>query len=393
MAVISPFNFARGIGPHPFLMLMGRSDPFYSASEAALLLEMIEGRPKELTFYDDAETGELLWTWYTIPSPAEGGWWGEWAERLPGREDIDLNRDIADEKANQARLADTWKTGGGSAPMTPTFDPVRGLLYVSIGGPDPHSFPPPAEPHPGDMRWTNSICALRIETGAVVWCYQFLPHDIWGASGPTPPILFELERDGKTTQAVARFTGLGNLYVWDRDRGTLLQVSDNYIPVEQTRGGKAGANLIRGGIAGTVWSPGAYSPRTRLAYSVNERIPGYFEPREQERTDDQYGNVAAVNPATGEVVWRQRTEKPVAGGVLVTAGGLVFAGRTSGWFDAYDAGSGERLWSFRTGAGCNSAPVTYRVGGQQYVAVACGGHRLLDPQGGDAVVAFSLVSD
>lgn len=80
----------------------------------------------------DAKSGQLLWTWYTIPSPEEGGWWGEWIERLPGREDIDLDRDIAQEKVNQARLAETWKTGGGSAPMTPTFDPVRGLVYVSI---------------------------------------------------------------------------------------------------------------------------------------------------------------------------------------------------------------------------------------------------------------------
>jgi len=341
----------------------------------------------------DADSGRLLWTWYTVPSPAEGGWWGEWIERLPGREHIDLNRNIAQEKANLARLADTWKAGGAAAPMTPTFDPVRGLVYVSMGGPDPHGFPPPAEPHPGDMRWSNAICALRIESGAVDWCYQFLPHDIWGASGVAPPILFELERDGKTREVVARFTGMGNLYVWDRDRGELLTVSDNYMPVEETRGGRSGANLIRGGLAGTVWSPGAYSPRTGLAYSMNQRVPGYFERREHERVGDQYGNVAAVDPATGEVVWRQQTEKPMAGGVLATAGGLLFAGRSSGWFDAYDDKTGDRLWSFRTGAGCNSAPVTYRAGGRQYVAVACGGHAVHDPQGGDAIVAFALVRE
>ena len=83
----------------------------------------------------------------------------------------------------------------------------------------------------------------------------------------------------------------------------------------------------------------------------------------------------------------------MAGGTLATAGGLVFAGRTTGWFDAYDAETGARLWSFRTGAGCNSAPVTYEVSGRQYVAAACGGHGVLDPQSGDAVVAFTLVPD
>ena len=335
----------------------------------------------------DADTGDLLWTWYTIPSPDEGGWWGEWIERLPGRDEIDLERDIAQEKADQARLADTWQTGGGSAPMTATFDPSSGYVYVAVGGPDPTAFPPPAEPHPGDMRWTNSTCALRIADGSLAWCYQFLPHDIWGASGPTPPILIHLAGQ----PAVARFTGLGNLYVWNRE-GELLTVSDNYIPVEQTRGGAAGANLIRGGIAGTVWSPGAYSFDTGFLYATNRRIPGYFEPREQERVGEAFGNIAAVDPATGAVVWKHRTDRPLAGGALATAGGLVFAGRTTGWFDAYDAATGDRLWSFRTGAGCNSAPITYMLDGRQYVAASCGGHGLLDPQGGDAVIAFTLPS-
>lgn len=338
----------------------------------------------------DAGTGEHLWTWHTIPSPEEGGWWGEWAETLPGRPEIGLGRDIAREKADSARLAETWRTGGGSAPMTPSFDPERGLVFVSVGGPDPTAFPPPHEPHPGDMRWTNSICALRIETGRPAWCRQFLPHDIWGASGPSPPFLLRTERDGEVVDAVARFTALGNLYVWTRDGGP-IRVSENYVPVPETVGGAGGANLIRGGVAGTIWSPGAYDPSSGLAYSTNRLIPGYFQPREEERKAGQYGNVAAVDTRTGRVVWRARTERPLAGGALVTAGGLVFAGRTGGYLDAYDARTGERLWEFYAGAGCNSAPVTYRLGGRQYVAASCGGHGLLDPRGGDAVIAFTLV--
>ena len=163
------------------------------------------------------------------------------------------------------------------------------------------------------------------------------------------------------------------------------------MPVPETRGGKGGVNLIKGGLAGTVWSPGAYSFRTGLAYSVNQRVPGYFDRRENERTGERYGSVAAVNPASGEVVWQQRTTQPLGGGLVATAGGLVFAGQTSGWFDAYDDQTGERVWSFHVGAGCNAAPITYRVGGRQYVAVACGGHEVLDPEGGDTVIAFALV--
>ncbi|MGH9163453.1 MAG: pyrroloquinoline quinone-dependent dehydrogenase [Vicinamibacteraceae bacterium] len=338
----------------------------------------------------DAETGALIWTWHTIPSPDEGGWWGDWVETLPGRPAISLGRDIAEEKRNQRRLADGWKTGGGSAPMTPTLDGASGLVYISTGGPDPTAFPPPSEPHPGDMRWTNSVCALRLETGTKVWCYQFLPHDIWGASGPTPPILFSVPRGEHSVDVVGKLTGMGNLYVLARNTGDLVAMSDNYIPLDQTRGGPSGVNLRRGGMAGTLWSPGAYSFDTGLIYSANQYVPGYFQPRHEARGAGQFGNVAAVDPSTGALIWQQRTERPQAGGLLATAGGLVFAGRSAGWFDAYDAATGKRVWSFRVGAGCNSAPVTYRVDGRQYVALSCGGHGTLDPQGGDTVIAFAL---
>lgn len=367
--------------------------PRLTGAPVAALGKIIQG----LSFVDrgavqafDAGTGALTWTWYAIPSPEDGGWWGEWIEGLPGRPEISLGRDIAWEKANQTRLADGWKTGGASAPMTPTVDAERGLAYVSTGGPDPTAFPPPAEPHPGDMRWTNSVCAIRIADGSTAWCYQFLPHDIWGASGPTPPIRFALERDGRVQQVVGKFTGMGNLYVLDADTGALVTRSDNYMPVDGTVGGVAGSNLIRGGVAGTIWSPGAYSADTGLLYAVNQRIEGYFLPREEVRGSERFGSVVAVSPLTGRVVWTHKTDQPLAGGVLATAGGLVFAGRTSGWFDAYDAATGDLVWSFRTGAGCNSAPMTYQVAGRQYVALSCGGHGLLDPQGGDTVLAFAL---
>ncbi len=339
----------------------------------------------------DVETGEHEWTWRSIPTPEEGGWWGEWQETLPGREDFELGRDIAQERADSARFADSWRSAGGNATMTPTFDPELGLVYVATGGPDPTAFPPPHEPYPGDMRWTNSVCALSIETGEQEWCYQILPRDIWGASGPTPPILFELEGEEEEIPALGRFSGVGNLYVWDRRDGTLLLMSDNYIPVGESVGDGSGPNLIPGGMAGTVWSPGAYSARAGLFFSTNQSVPGYFEPRDEGRDPHEaFGNVAAVDPRTGEVVWSQRTDRPLAGGALATAGGLVFAGRTSGWFDAYDADTGELKWSFRTGAGCNAAPITYQIDGVQYVAIACGGHGVLDPRGGNAIIAFSL---
>src|SRR5690606_390891 len=94
----------------------------------------------------DADTGEHLWTWRAIPTPEEGGWWGEWTETLPGLPAYSLERDISQEKADSARLAETWREAGGSPPMTPTFDPELGLVFVATGGPDPTGFPPPFEP-------------------------------------------------------------------------------------------------------------------------------------------------------------------------------------------------------------------------------------------------------
>ncbi|MFN7916388.1 MAG: PQQ-binding-like beta-propeller repeat protein [Vicinamibacterales bacterium] len=368
------------------------ASPRITGAPAAARGKIIQG----ISFVDrgvvqafDAETGAPAWTWYAIPSPDEGGWWGDYVEKVPGS-DISLGRDRAWEQANRERLKDGWKTGGASAPMTPTIDGARGLLFTSTGGPDPTAFPPPSEPHPGDMRWTNSVCAIRIDDGRTAWCSQFLPHDIWGASGPTPPILMSLEKDGSTVDAVAKFTGMGNLYVWNRDTGALLGRSDNYIPVPETTGGPSGSNLIRGGVAGTLWSPGAYSLETKLLYSVNQRVPGYFQPRDEQRGRDQFGNIAAVDPATGKVVWTVKTDRPQVGGIIATAGGLVFTGRTAGWFDAYDAKTGDRLWTFRVGAGCNAAPMTYQVAGRQFVAVACGGHANFERQGGDALVSFAL---
>jgi alcohol dehydrogenase (cytochrome c) len=338
----------------------------------------------------DAQTGKLAWTWYSLPSPEEGGWWGDFSNRFPGREDLSLERDIAKEKADMPRFADAWKTGGGATNKTPPFDVARGLLYASVGVPTPHGFPPPHQPYPGDMRWTSSLCALHIETGKPAWCYQLVPHDVWGAGGSSSSFLFDWTRDGKTQPAVARLSGMGNLYVFEREKGTLLKVSDNYSPIEETQGGKAGANVIKGGFSGSGWSPGSYSSRTGLVYLTSQWTPDYLQPRERERRGGEYGNLSAVNPVSGEVVWTQRLEKPPVGGVLATGGGLVFMGGTTGSFNAYDDKTGEQVWSFRTGAGCNAAPMTYQINGQQYVAIACGGHGVRDPEGGSAVVAFTL---
>jgi glucose dehydrogenase len=102
------------------------------------------------------------------------------------------------------------------------------------------------------------------------------------------------------------------------------------------------------------------------------------------------GTFSAISPLDGKIKWQLETALPVMSGALATAGGLVFTGESNGDFIALDAANGKRLWRFATGAGVNAPPITYRVGGRQFIAVAAGGHALFNFPLGDAVIAFAL---
>jgi glucose dehydrogenase len=363
----------------------------------------------------DAATGTALWTWHSIPSPEEGGWWGAWVDTLPGTS-VGLGRDVAAERADSARLAGAWRSGGGAVWMTPTMDVGRGLLYVGVGNPAPEL---DGAARPGDNRWTSSVCAVRAEDGSTVWCRQYLPHDVWGMDAASPPFLFPYPAAGSAAgggggtgpgageggtggrgvlPAVGHFSKLGLFHAWDRRDGARLTLSENYVPHRNflKRPTPEGVEMAPGIYGGTEWSPAAYSPLTGLAYAAALHAPGRYVVRGDGRPgfdlgppEERYGVLVAMDPVEGRPAWTDRTERPLVGGVLATAGGLVFAGRLSGSLTAWDARSGRRLWSGGTAHGCASGPVTYRAGGRQYVAVACGGH-FLGGGRGDQVVAFAL---
>lgn len=361
----------------------------------------------------DAETGSPLWTWHTIPSPEEGGWWGEWTEKAPGTE-LSLNRDIAKEKADSAKYADSWQRGGGPIWMPATIDPELGLLYVSVGNVNPDYN---GVTRPGDNRWSSSICALRIADGSRAWCWQWMPHDVWDYDGASPTFLFDLSREGNRIPALGVFTKLGFLYVLDRVKGELLTRSDPYVPHKNLFKVPTAHDSIvvaPGSAGGTNWSPGAYSPITGLAYTAAIDWPmitmadagdicpaghlcvgGTLAIAPGEGSARGTGILAALDPNTGKVAWQQNTKLPLIGGVLATAGGLVFSGQSDGSFDAWDAKGGQHLWQFRTGAGCNAAPMTWQIEGKQHVAIACGGSFILSRSGmpspaGGTLVVFAL---
>lgn len=342
----------------------------------------------------DSATGRELWTWHSIPSPEGGGWWGEWRETLPGTS-ADLGRDIPRERADSARFADAWRRGGGAVWMTPTLDTLRGRLFVGVGNPAPEL---EGRTRPGDNRWTSSVCALRAATGTTAWCRQYLPHDVWGMDAASPPFLFP----HGDAPAVGHFSKLGIFYAWTREGGERLTLSEPYVPHRNflARPTPEGVTMAPGIYGGTEWSPASWSPETRLAYAASLHAPGrYFvrsggdPPRDVGFSlgpaRERYGLLVAMDPERGRVAWRARTPRPLVGGVLSTSGGLVFAGRLSRAVTAWNARTGEELWSGGTAYGCASGPVTYRAGGRQYVAVACGGH-FLGGGRGDQVVAFAL---
>jgi len=357
----------------------------------------------------NADTGALEWTWHTIPSPEDGGWHGEWVETLPGV-GLSLGRDIAAEKTALDKYPDAWKNGGGAVWTTPSLDPQRRLIYVITGNPGPDY---DGTVRPGDNRWSDSLCAIRVDDGTLAWGFQYLPHDVWDSGGP-PPILFDVEWKGAKVPAVGLFTKIGYFYLLNRETGELFKVSDPYAPQINFLAPLTteGVLIAPGSAGGTNWSPASFNPQTGFVYSASMHWPmkmvtrpgGEFRPNATYQngnasfaTEDtgKYGFVHAIDPISGKVVWETKTTEPLFSGVLTTAGGLVFAGETDNKFSAWDARTGAYLWSYTTEAGANSACMTYQLDGKQYIAVAAGGIRYLrrdrdNPPRADAILVFAL---
>jgi PQQ-dependent dehydrogenase (methanol/ethanol family) len=360
----------------------------------------------------DAESGNLVWRTHTIPAPGDTapdgakGWEGVFATHADGMND--LHRDIEAEKAaiKSGKYKDAWKNGGGSNWMTNSVDPETGMIFATIGNPSPDL---DGGIRPGDNRWSDGLLALDGDSGKIVWAYQYVPHDVWDLDSVSPPILGQADDgNGNMVPAVIHGGKTGWVYVHDQKTGKLLRRSPNMVPHEAlfalpTTG--RGTRMLPGANGGVEWSPGALNPNTRMVYFVNLHQPMYYEvksvPWEKGKLwlggafkaipgEKQWGNVVGVNVDSGEIAWETRTEQPMIGGALTTAGGLVFAGEGNGLFKAYDANTGKVLWSFQGGAGVNAAPMAFEVNGRLHIAVAAGGNFQLNYKRGDAILVFGL---
>jgi PQQ-dependent dehydrogenase (methanol/ethanol family) len=352
----------------------------------------------------DAATGAKVWRFYTIPSPEEGGWWGKWSPADPFG--ADLHRDLARERADSARYADSWRTGGGSVWQAPAVDPALGLVIFGVGNASPDL---DGSVRPGDNLYTASVVAVDLRTGKLKWYFQELPHDTWDLDATSPVVLFDLPgAGGDTVRAVAQAGKTGWVYILDRATGKPIRRSDAFVPQANlfARPTRDGIRMLPGANGGSEWSAPAYSPQTGYLYVLGLHQPMLYkvkpEPLEPPafwlggafypNGEPQYGLFSAVDLTTGRIAWQVKVADPMIGGAVATAGGLVFTGTKDKRFLAFDARTGRQLWRYDAQAGVNAPPISYAVNGRQYVAVAAGGNYQINAPRGDEVLAFALDS-
>ncbi len=348
----------------------------------------------------DAKDGKLLWTFNTIPEKGHEGVWNP--KDATGR---DMHRDIDAEKAAFAKDSSFYQQLGGGVWMTPAIDKKTRTVFFVVGNPSPDLY---GAVRPGDNLYTDSMVAIDLDTGAYKWHYQYIAHDVWDLDSVSPPILTQAkDGSGKMVDVVIHGGKTGHIYVHERNSGKLIRFSEAMIPQENMWAlpTKDGARMLPGANGGVEWSPLAVNPGLHMAYAANLHQPMTYHVEEVAYpggklwlggafktipSEEQWGRLVAVNLDTGKVAWGVKTPQPLIGGVLATAGNLVFNGEANGWFKAYDAHTGKELWRYNCGAGVNAPAVSYMVGGKQYVAVAAGGNNQIDAKRGNSVFVFAL---
>ncbi|MCZ8102349.1 MAG: PQQ-binding-like beta-propeller repeat protein [Burkholderiales bacterium] len=347
----------------------------------------------------DAKTGKLLWTFNTIPENSVGVWA---THDATGR---DMKRDIPAEKAQLAKTGDPFKTLGGGVWQNPAVDLDSRRIYFVVGNPSPDL---DGSLRPGDNLYTDSLVAVNLDTGQYVCHLQYIAHDVWDLDAVSPPIITTVAgKDGKPIKGVLHGGKTGHVYVHDANDCSLVRFSEAMVPQENmwVLPTKEGARMLPGANGGVEWSPMAINPNLGLSYAINLHQPMTYHVESSPYpagklwlggafkvipTEEQWGNVTAVDYNTGKIRWQVKTPQPMIGGILATAGGLVFTGEANGQFKAYDAETGSILWKFQAGAGVNAPPSSYSVDGKQYVVVGAGGNTQIDYKRGNNIIAFTL---
>ena len=352
----------------------------------------------------DQATGKLIWRFNTTAAPGEPG--------------------------GDTWSGDSWKVGGGGAWNTPALDTKNGILAFATGNPNPVV---DGSSRLGDNAYTVSIVGVNAKTGKFAWYYQMVPHDVWDYDAAAPVVMFDADDGtGKRVPAAGEASKEGLLYIVNRLTGKLLRKAEPFTQQSANRLAQPAENgnpatVYPGAFGGNIWSPASYSPLTHdfyvpamnmaFTYTVNKDKIGIYQngtPVVGQRSNGQFliqdpatnpaaipvsGTFTALNVDTGKIAWQYKSPLPMQGGSIVTASNLLFTGELNGDFMAFNARTGKKLWSFNLGTGVATPPVTYRVKGVQYVAVAAaGGNGLMARYGakmglvgqGDVIAIFAL---
>ena len=335
----------------------------------------------------DAATGARVWRFYTIPAAGE-----------PGSETWSLPEGLP--------------RGGGAAWVTGSYDPDLNLVYWGTGNPNPDYY---GNERVGDNLYTASLVALDADTGKLRWYRQFTPHDTHDWDSSHVPVLADIPIRGQMRKVVMVANRNGFFYTLDRATGELL-VGKPYTATQWARELDANGRpiVLNLGVVqegqpeptpcvpdfrgGTVFNPPSYDPSLQLFFVMARETCGVYMPAKQEiepgkqstgggtrkLVEPDWGAVRAIDPKTGDMKWEFRLPTSSLAGVMSTASGLVFAGDNEGNFNAFDAKTGKRLWSYRTGSAVyGAAATTYMLDGRQYVLIPSG----------NTLTAFALPDD
>ena len=347
----------------------------------------------------DWKTGDLLWHFHTTPENSVGVWA---THDATGR---DMLRDIDAEKNNLKAQGDPYKTLGGGVWQNPSIDLANNRAYFVAGNPSPDL---DGSLRPGDNLYTNSLIAVDLDTGEYICHFQYIAHDVWDLDAVSPTILTDvMDNDGNSVPGVLHGGKTGHVYVHRADDCSLIRHSEAMVPQENmwVLPTAEGERMLPGANGGVEWSPMTVDPNLRLTYAINLHQPMTYHVESSPypegklwlggafkviADEEQWGNVTAVDYDTGNIRWKVKTQQPMIGGIMATAGGVVFAGEGNGLFKAYDSETGSVLWKFQAGAGVNAPPSSYTVNGKQYIVVAAGGNVQLNFKRGNNIIAFAL---
>jgi quinohemoprotein ethanol dehydrogenase len=346
------------------------------------------------------DSGELLWRFYTVPGdPAEGA------------------RDEVQERAAKTWSGEFWKAGGGGTVWDSiVYDPELDRLYIGTGNGSPWNARQ-RSPSPGDNLFLSSIVALEPATGKYLWHYQEVPGETWDYTATQTIMLADMEWKGSTRKVLWHAPKCGFFFILDRNDGKLLSAEpfsrQNWAKGYDLESGRPIFNpetdwtqmdkavtVIPGHGGAHNWPPMAYSPLTRLVYIPEQEYPIEYQRRDRSGTHHNMFDVGtqltsstpksplfleaftkellrsyllAWDPFAQRVAFRVRQPTIGSGGILATAGGLVFQGvEGDSALIAYDASNGQKLWSYDTQEGPVAPPVSYTVDGEQYIAVGVG---------------------